>query len=106
MSRSFSIASGRRSGSTAIILVCVSSTYSWTASSTCGAMSRVSPVYHIGSSLATTTLASLPIRRTMFDRLSKRSCPLTASTTHLFPRRTATLTRSHSISRRPSLAMV
>ena len=50
-------------------------------------MSRVSPVYHIGSPLATTTVASLPISRTMFDRLSKRSCPLTASTTHLFPLR-------------------
>ena len=40
---------GRPSGSTAIIFEWASSTYSCTASSTCGARSRVSPAYHTGS---------------------------------------------------------
>ena len=39
---------GRCSGSTATVFECDSSMYSWMASSTCGAMSCVSPVYQIG----------------------------------------------------------
>ena len=58
------------------------------------------------SPLATTAVASLPNSRTVFDRLSNRSWPLMASTLHFLPLRIATLTRSHSISRRPSLAIV
>ena len=66
----------------------------------------MSPVYHTASPLATTAVASLPSSRTVFDRLSNRSWPLMASILHFFPLRIATLTRSHSISRRPSLAIV
>ena len=97
---------GRRKGSTATVFECDSSTYSWTASSTCGAMSAVSPVYQMASPLRTTAEASRPSRRMVLERLSKTSWPLTASITHLLPLRTATLTRSHSINRRPSLAIV
>jgi len=42
----------------------------------------------------------------MFERFSIVSWPLTASILHLRPRQIPTLTRSHSISRRPSLAIV
>ena len=56
--------------------------------------------------VATTAVASRPSRRMVLERLSNTSWPLTASITHLLPLRMATLTRSHSISRRPSLAIV
>ena len=62
-----------------------SSTYSCTASSTCGGRSRVSPVYQTASPVATTAVASLPSSRTVFDRLSKRSWPLMASILHFLP---------------------
>ena len=69
-------------------------------------MSRVSPVYHTASPVAATAEASRANKRIVFDRLSKTSWPLTASITQRLPLRMATLTRSHSISRRPSLAIV
>ena len=47
-----------------------------------------------------------PSKRTMFERLSNTSWPLMASILQRLPWRMATLRRSHSISRRPSLAMV
>ena len=96
---------GRIKGRTATVFECDSSTYSCTASSICGAMSLVSPVYQTGSPPATTALANRPNSLTVLDRLSNRSCPLTASIRHLWPRWIARLTRSHSINRRPSLAM-
>ena len=62
---------GRRRGSTATIFECDSSTYSCTASSTCGAMSWVSPVYQIASPLVTTAEANRPSKRIVLERLSK-----------------------------------
>ena len=57
-----------------------------TASSTCGAIIDVSPVYHTVSPVATTAVASRLSSDTVFERLSNVSWPLTASITHLRPR--------------------
>ena len=62
-----------------------SSTYSCTASSTCGAIIEVSPVYQTVSPVATTAVASRLSSEIVFDRLSNVSWPLTASITHLRP---------------------
>ena len=76
------------------------------ASSICGAKLDVSPVYQIGSPALTTSVATRLSMRTVLDRLSIMSWPLMASMAQRPPLRTATLTRSQSMSRRPSLAIV
>ena len=53
-----------------------------------------------------TFVASLVSNMTVLLRVSKVSCPLMASILHFRPRHSATVSRSQSINRRPSLAIV